>query len=65
MNRRLFLQRAFAAGVSLTSRAGAEPRAPRILLRSSWQVVNIGDIAHTPGVLALIEKHLPDAEVIL
>jgi hypothetical protein len=25
--------------------------------------VNIGDIAHTPGVLALIEKHLPDAEV--
>lgn len=35
----------------------------RILLRSSWQVVNIGDIAHTPGVLALIEKHLPHAEV--
>ncbi len=26
-------------------------------------MVNIGDIAHTPGVLALIEKHLPDAEV--
>ena len=40
-------------------------RAPRILLRSSWQVVNIGDIAHTPGVLALIEKHIPEAEVIL
>jgi len=40
-------------------------RAPRILLRSSWQVVNIGDIAHTPGVLALIEKHIPTAEVIL
>ncbi len=38
-------------------------RAPRILLRSSWQVVNIGDIAHTPGVLALLEKHLPHAEV--
>jgi hypothetical protein len=34
---------------------------PRILLRSSWQVVNIGDIAHTPGVLALIEKHTPEA----
>jgi len=28
-------------------------------------VVNIGDIAHTPGVLALIEKHLPEAEVCL
>src|SRR5687767_6747757 len=40
-------------------------RPPRLLLRSSWQVVNIGDIAHTPGVLALIEKYIPDAEVIL
>ncbi len=31
---------------------GAEPTAPKhILLRSSWQTVNIGDIAHTPGVL--------------
>lgn len=38
---------------------------PRILLRSSWQIVNIGDIAHTPGVLALIERHLPGAEVVL
>lgn len=38
-------------------------RRPRILLRSSWQTVNIGDIAHTPGVLALLEKHLPEAEV--
>jgi polysaccharide pyruvyl transferase WcaK-like protein len=28
-------------------------------------VVNIGDIAHTPGVLRLIETHLPDAETIL
>ena len=29
---------------------------PRILLRSSWQTVNIGDIAHTPGVLAADER---------
>jgi polysaccharide pyruvyl transferase WcaK-like protein len=42
-----------------------ERRAPRILLRSSWQMVNIGDIAHTPGVLALLEKHVPGAEVTL
>jgi len=34
-----------------------------ILLRSSWQTVNIGDIAHSPGVLALCEKYLPDVEV--
>ncbi len=36
-----------------------------ILLRSSWQAVNIGDIAHTPGALALFERHLPDARVTL
>src|SRR3954463_8933412 len=45
--------------------AADEKRKPRVLLRSSWQVVNIGDIAHTPGVLALLERHLPEAEVIL
>lgn len=38
---------------------------PAIILRSSWQVVNIGDIAHTPGVLSLLETHMPEAEVIL
>lgn len=49
-------------GVS-TGLWAAAGRAPRLLLRSSWQVVNIGDIAHTPGVLALLEKHFPEAEV--
>jgi polysaccharide pyruvyl transferase WcaK-like protein len=44
---------------------GADPAAPRILLRSSWQTINIGDIAHTPGMLALLERHLPAAEVTL
>ncbi|GAB4029652.1 polysaccharide pyruvyl transferase family protein [Spirosoma gilvum] len=34
-----------------------------IILRSSWQTVNIGDIGHTPGVLALLEKYLPNVEV--
>jgi hypothetical protein len=43
--------------------AAAETRPRRIVLRSSWQTVNIGDIAHTPGVLALLEKHLPEVEV--
>lgn len=36
-----------------------------ILLRSAWQTVNIGDIAHTPGVLHVIEQHMPDVSVIL
>jgi hypothetical protein len=38
---------------------------PRILLRSSWQTVNIGDIGHTPGILRLLGEHLPEAEVTL
>lgn len=40
-------------------------RNPRVLLCSSWQNVNIGDIAHTPGALALLEEYLPGAEVTL
>lgn len=34
-----------------------------IILRSSWQTVNIGDIGHTPGVLRLLEEYLPDVHV--
>jgi polysaccharide pyruvyl transferase WcaK-like protein len=38
---------------------------PRILLCSAWQMVNIGDIAHPPGALALLEEMFPAAEVVL
>lgn len=64
INRRQWLQASLAGLIAGSVRA-ADRHPPRILLRSSWQVVNIGDIAHTPGVLALLEKHIPDAEVIL
>lgn len=47
----------------LVSAAGGRP--PRILLRSSWQSVNIGDIGHTPGALSLFERHFPEAEITL
>ena len=56
------------AGILLAPRLGLgkeNGRAARILLRSSWQTVNIGDVGHTPGVLALIEKYLPGTEVVL
>jgi len=43
----------------------ADERPRRVLLRSSWQTVNIGDIAHTPGVLSILDQHLPDVEVTL
>ena len=74
--RRNFLHSSIAAGLASaigatcgsvigprSSRAADRPRPRRILLRSSWQTVNIGDIAHTPGVLALLERYLPDVEV--
>lgn len=64
MNRRTFfrttLAGALAASLSAFARQG---RAPRILLRSAWQTVNIGDVGHTPGVLALLEQHFPEVEV--
>lgn len=47
---------------------GAEPVSkanPVILLRSSWQTVNIGDIAHTPGVLRVLATRWPEAKLIL
>ena len=62
MNRRAFLQSTAAAAFSALTLPRRQRR-PRILLRSSWQVVNIGDIAHTPGVLALLARYVPEAEV--
>lgn len=62
LKRRAFVQTSLATLITLALRAEEKKRAPRILLHSSWQVVNIGDIAHTPGVLALIEKLIPGAE---
>jgi polysaccharide pyruvyl transferase WcaK-like protein len=53
------------AGMSAASSDNTKHRPRRILLRSSWQTVNIGDIAHTPGMLALLERYHPDAEVSL
>jgi len=63
MRRRDFLASTLLAALA----TGCTPpgRPVRVLLRSSWQTVNIGDIAHTPGVLALLERHLPEAELTL
>lgn len=57
------LSTALAVGASSSFAADDTQKRPQILLRSSWQIVNIGDIAHTPGVLALLEKHIPEADV--
>ena len=72
MNRRHFLTRTAAVAAASTllrpgifAAAAKTGRPPRILLRSSWQSVNIGDIGHTPGALSLLEKHFPEAEITL
>lgn len=56
-------RRAFLGAAALTAARAARP--PRILLRSSWQSVNIGDIGHTPGALSILWKHIPEAEITL
>lgn len=40
-------------------------KAKTILLVSGWQDVNIGDIAHTPGLLHVFETFLPQSKIIL
>lgn len=64
MNRRTFVAASLATACSAGRLRSAE-RPLQILLRSSWQTVNIGDIAHTPGMLALLEKHRPEDAVTL
>ena len=70
MNRRRFVTTALGAVAAASVAPAQDAPAPAtskkgILLRSSWQTVNIGDIAHTPGMLHLLEKHLPEYPVTL
>src|SRR5579871_2707942 len=61
-------RRSFLSGLGASSGALAariSRKKPVILLRSSWQTVNIGDIGHTPGALTLLEKYFPEADVTL
>ena len=64
LSRRAFLAASAALAAGCAAPAG-DPRRVKILLRSSWQTVNIGDIAHTPGMLRLLEEQFPNAEVTL
>lgn len=55
-----------SAGLLLGGAALAQSSPPkRILVASQWHNVNIGDIAHGPGLVRLIERHLPGVEVSL
>lgn len=69
LNRRKWLKQTgiLTAGLALSSNlfAFTMKRNPTILLVSGWQDVNIGDIAHTPGLLHILETFLPEAKLIL
>lgn len=61
-------RRTFLAGIAASAmapRLRAAGRRPKILLRSGWQTVNIGDIGHTPGALSLLDRYFPEAEITL
>lgn len=64
MRRRTFLGGMAAWPLAGAAAAAAEGGKPLIVLRSGWQPINIGDVAHTPGVLRLIERHIPGAETV-
>ncbi len=53
------------AAMALTGSRLMAGQRKTVLLCSSWQTFNIGDIAHTPGVLAILEKYLPDVDLLL
>ena len=69
-NRRSFIKQvSYVAAASylmpVINALGAEKGTKKILLRNSWQTVNIGDIGHTFGIMELFKKYLPEAEIIL
>ncbi|MBM3814583.1 MAG: polysaccharide pyruvyl transferase family protein [Acidimicrobiia bacterium] len=68
-SRRSFLSLSAAlAATSCTAPAPKKkqaPKTPTLLVRSGWQTENIGDIAHTPGLLRLIQQHFSGIKVIL
>jgi polysaccharide pyruvyl transferase WcaK-like protein len=65
MKRRHFLQSSTAALATVALPVWAAERPRRILIAGGWHCVNIGDIAHAPGLLRLLETHLPGVELAL
>lgn len=69
LNRRNWLKQAglLATGIALSELlvSWTLKKNPTILLVSGWQDVNIGDIAHTPGLLHVLETFLPETKIVL
>jgi len=69
MNRRRFIEStsllSIATILTPTILMAVGKEDPVILIVSGWQDVNIGDIAHTPGLIGLLKQHIPKAKLIL
>lgn len=69
MNRRQFIKQtgflAVSATLSTHISCVTKKKAPTLLVVSGWQDVNIGDIAHTPGLLSILENAFPESRIIL
>jgi hypothetical protein len=66
MNRRELLAGVAALGIrAVPAAATGQPRPVNILWRNAWALVNIGDIGHVPGALALLRHYIPEATVTL
>ena len=65
MNRRELLHSLAAFGIVAIPKAGGQTRPLNILWRNAWAIVNIGDIGHVPGALALLRHYVPEATVTL
>jgi hypothetical protein len=66
MNRReLLASLAALGGVAIPMTATGQTRPLNILWRNAWAIVNIGDIGHVPGALALLRHYIPEATVTL
>ena len=69
MNRREFFKQggllASMITVSMGRAAGEKNKPPVFVLVSGWQTVNIGDIAHTPGMISLLYRYFPGSKCIL
>ncbi len=67
MDRRSFIKTLSATTCTIALPAFAtsgKPQRPiKIFLISGWQDVNIGDIAHTPGMINVLQKYIPNAQI--
>lgn len=56
-------RRTFLAAAPAPLLAQSSPARKRILLRTGWQMRNIGDVCFTPAMLGALARYIPEADV--